>query len=94
MTQNNTLEGYIKDFKKVCKVSDIISQTCQIRGYDWLEQYLLNRWAKTVLDCQDKGEKVDFILAKVRFIEFLKRDGSLDGDSIKDFLIDTIRYQS
>ena len=95
MTQNNPLSNYIKDFDKVCKVSAVISQVCQIRGYDWLEKTLLNKWAKTVLDYQKNeyhNEKVAFILAKGRFIEYMENDSLMDGDSIRDFLIDTIKY--
>lgn len=93
--QDNILKNYIKDFEKVCKVSNVISQTCQIRGYDWLEKTLLNKWAKTVLDYQKyeyHNEKVAFILAKFAFIKYMENDTLMDGDSIKDFLIDTIKY--
>lgn len=90
--KDNPLKNYIKDFEKVCKVSNVISQTCQIRGYDWLEKTLLNKWLKTVLDYQDKDERVAFILARWRFIEYMENDNLMDGDSIKAFLIDTIKY--
>lgn len=92
MTTNNILKNYIADFEKVCKVSNVISQTCQLRGYDWLEKTLLNKWLKTVLDYQDKDERVAFILARWRFIEYMENDNLMDGDSIKAFLIDTIKY--
>ena len=92
MTQDNLLKNYIADFDKVCKVASIISQICEIRGYDWLEKTLLNRWAKTVLNNQDKAAEVSFILAKYSFIEYMENDTLMDGDSIKAFLIDTIKY--
>ena len=93
--QNNALKNYIADFEKVCKVSNVISQTCQIRGYDWLEKTLLNKWVKIVLDYQKNeyhNEKTAFILAKWRFIEYMENDSLMDGDSIKEFLIDTIKF--
>ena len=71
MTNSN-----IKDFDKVCKVSSLISQICQIRGLDWWEKTLLNKWAKTVLDKQDLDD-VAFILAKSSFIEYLESDWSI-----------------
>ena len=95
MTQDNILKNYIANFEKVCKVSTIISQVCQIRGYDWLEKTLLNKWAETVLDYQKHeyhNEEVAFILAKYAFIKYMENDTLMDGDSIKAFLIDTIKY--
>lgn len=95
MTQDNILKNYIANFDKVCKVSTIISQVCQIRGYDWLEETLLNKWAKTVLDYQKHeyhNEEVAFILAKYAFVKYMENDNLMDGDSIKAFLIDTINY--
>lgn len=95
MTQDNILKNYIADFDKVCKVSNIISQVCQLRGYDWLEKTLLNKWAKIVLDYQKyeyHNEKVAFILSKSAFIKYMENDNLMDGDSIKDFLIDTIKF--
>ena len=95
MTQDNLLKNYIQDFELVCKVSTIISQVCQIRGYDWLEETLLNKWAKTVLDYQQyeyHNEKVAFILSKHAFIKYMENDTLMDGDSIKAFLIDAIKY--
>ena len=94
MTTTNelSLSNYIADFDKVCKVSSLISQICQLRGYDWLEKTLLNKWAKTVLNNQDKDAEVAFILAKYSFIEYMESDTLMDGDSIKAFLIDTIKY--
>ena len=93
---NNILENYIADFDKVCKVSNIISQTCQIRGYDWLEKDLLNKWAKTVLDKQDKDYEdgnVAFILAKWEFVKYLESDWNvMNDDPITPFLIDVIKY--
>ena len=92
MTQNNPLKNYIKDFEKVCKVSNVISQVCQIRGLDWWEQRLLNQWAKTVLDKQDLDD-VAFIFAKHSFIEYLKSDSNvMNDDPITPFLIDVIKY--
>ena len=95
MTQDNILKNYIADFELVCKVSTIISQVCQIRGYDWLEKTLLNKWVKIVLDYQKHeyhNEKVAFILAKHAFIKYMENDSLMDGDSIKAFLIDAIKY--
>lgn len=92
MTQDNPLKTYIADFDKVCRVSSIISQTCQIRGLDWLEKSLLNKWAQTVLDKQDLDD-VAFILAKCSFIEYLKSDRNvMNDDPITPFLIDVIKY--
>ena len=90
-TTDNALKNYIADFDKVCKVSSIISQVCQLRGYDWLEKTLLNKWLKMVLDYQDKGEEVAFLFAKWHFIDYMRSDNLMDGDSIRDFLIDTIK---
>ena len=87
----NALEGYIKDFGKVCKVSNIISQVCQLRGYDWLEKELLNRWGKTVLNNQDEDAEVAFILAKLDFIKYLENYFMKD-EPIIVFLIDAIKY--
>lgn len=92
MTQDNILSNYITDFDKVCKVSNVISQTCQIRGYDWLEKTLLNKWLKMVVNYQEKGEEVAFLFAKWHFIDYMREDNLMDGDSIKDFLIDTIKF--
>lgn len=91
--KDNPLKNYIADFDKVCKVSTIISQVCQIRELDWLEKTLLNKWAKTVLDKQDLGENVSFILAKCAFIEYLESDRNvMNDDPITPFLIDVIKY--
>lgn len=91
MTQDSILKTYIADFEKVCKVSNVISQTCQIRGYDWLEKTLLNKWLKMVLDYQEKGEEVAFLFAKWHFIDYMRTDSLMEGDSIREFLIDTIK---
>ena len=91
MTTTNILSNYIADFDKVCKVSNIISQVCQLRGYDWLEKELLNRWCKTVLNNQDEDVEVAFILAKWDFVKFLKNYYMKD-EPIIVFLIDAIKY--
>lgn len=93
MTQDNPLKNYIADFEKVCKVSSIISQVCQIRGLDWWEKTLLNQWAKTVLDKQEQGSEVAFILAKWAFIDYLRSDRNVMlDDPITPFLSDCIKY--
>ena len=89
--KDNILKNYIADFEKVCKVSNIISQVCQIRGYDWLEKELLNRWVKTVLNNQDEDEEVAFILAKWDFVKYLENYFMKD-EPIIVFLIDAIKY--
>lgn len=91
MTQDNILKNYIKNFEKVCKVSTIISQVCQIRGFDWLEKELLNEWAKTVLDKQDEDKELAFIFAKSAFIDFLENYFMKD-EPIIAFLIDSIKF--
>ena len=92
MTQDNILKNHIKDFEKVCKVSSLISQICQIRGLDWWEKRLLNQWAKTVLDKQDLGD-VAFIFAKDYFIKYLESDRNvMNDDPITPFMIDVIKY--
>lgn len=92
MTQNNPLEGYIKNFSKVCKVGAIISQICQIQGLDWLEKILYKQWIKTVLNKQDEDEEVAFILAKHAFLDYLRSDeNSMRNAPITAFLYDTIQ---
>ena len=94
MKNANTLN--IKNFAKVCKVSSVISQVCQIQERGWLEKRLLNQWSKTVLTENDKDyedEEVAFILAKSSFIEYLKSDRNvMNDDPITPFLIDVIKY--
>ena len=86
-------KNYIADLSKVCKVSNLISQICQIRGLDWFEKTLLNRWSRTVLNKQDLGTDVAFIFAKASFIEYLKSDRNvMNDDPITPFLIDCIKY--
>ena len=93
MTQDNILKNYIADFDKVCKVSSLISQICQIRGIDWWEKTLLNQWGKTVLNNQDEAEEVAFILAKWDFVKYLESDlNVMNDDPITPFLIDVIKY--
>ena len=83
----------VKDFEKVCKVSSLISQICQIRGLDWWEKTLLNQWSKTVLDYQDKGEEIYFLLAKWHFIDYMRSDMNvMSDDPVTPFLIDVIKY--
>ena len=90
--KDNPLKNFIADFDKVCKVSSLISQICQIRGLDWWEKTLLNKWAKTVLEKQDLDD-VAFILAKCSFIEYLKSDRNvMNDDPITPFMIDVIKY--
>lgn len=93
MTNTNTNSINIEDFDKVCKVSSIISQICQIRGLDWWEKTLLKQWEKTILDKQEQGSEVSFILAKWAFIDYLRSDRNvLNDDPITPFLIDVIKY--
>lgn len=93
MTNSNPFN--IADFDRVCKVSSIISQVCQIRGLDWWEKRLLEQWSKTVLDKQDldTDTEVGFILAKYSFIDYLKSDRNvMNDDPITPFLSDCIKY--
>ena len=90
MTQDNILSNYIRDFEKVSKVSNIISQVCELQRLPALEKLLLNKWAKTVLDCQDYGEEA-FVMARIRFVNFLK-SGTFSGENspLVLFLISTL----
>lgn len=93
MTQNNTLEGYIKDFNKVCKVSNLISQVCEVQKRPNLERVLLNKWACTVLDSQKYGEECAFIMARGRFMDFLQSGEYIDEkEPLTLFLLDTLWY--
>ena len=81
------------NFDKVCKVSNIISQICQLRGLDWWEKTLLHQWEKTLLDKQDEDKELEFIFAKASFIEYLKSDRNvMSDDPVTPFLIDVIMY--
>lgn len=85
----------IENFEKVLKVSNLISQVCQIRGLDWWEKSLLKQWSKTVLDKQnlETDTEVAFIFAKYSFIEYLKSDRNvMNDDPITPFLSDCIEY--
>ena len=93
MTNTNTNSINIADFDKVCKVSTLISQICQIRGLDWWEKTLLKQWEKTVLNKQDLDTEISFILAKWAFIDYLSSDRNvLSDDPVTPFLIDVIKY--
>lgn len=92
MTTSNelSLSNYIRDFEKVSKVSNIISQVCELQKRPTLEKILLNKWAKTVLDSQEYG-KDSFIMARGRFVNFLQSGKYVDEKSpIVVFLIDTL----
>ena len=90
---NSTNSLNITDFDKVCKVSTLISQICQIRGLDWWEKTLLKQWEKIVLSKQALDTEVSFILAKWDFIDYLKSDRNvMNDDPITPFLIDVIKY--
>ena len=79
----------IKTFAKVCKVSSIISQTCQIQNREWLEKELLNKWGKVVLNNQEYSES--FMRAKIAFITYLRSDENVaNKDPITEFIIDTL----
>ena len=81
------------NFDKVCKVSNIISQICQLRGLDWWEKTLLHQWEKTLLDKQDEDKELEFIFAKASFIEYLESDRNvMSDDPVTPFLIDVIMY--
>lgn len=81
----------IGDFKKVCQVSNAISQICALRGYDWLEKELLTQWEKMILNNQDEDKELAFILAKYDFIKYLKNYFMKDEPVIV-FLIDVIKF--
>ena len=93
MTRDNIIKNDIKDFDKVCKVSAVISQVCQLRGLDWWEKTLLNQWGKTVLDKQGSETEIAFILAKWAFVDYLRSDRNvMNDDPVTPFLIDVIKY--
>ena len=89
-SNDNILKNYIKDFEKVSKVSNIISQVCELQRLPSLETLLLNKWAKIVLDSQDYGEEA-FVMARIRFVNFLK-SGTFDSENspLVLFLISTL----
>ena len=92
MTTNNelSLSNYIRDFEKVSRVSNIISQVCELQRLPSLATLLLNKWAKTVLDCQDYGEEA-FVMARIRFVNFLKSGTFASENSpLVLFLIDAL----
>ena len=81
------------NFENVCKVSNIISQVCQLRGLDWWEKTLLKQWEKTLLEKQELDTEISFILAKWAFIDYLRSDRNvLSDDPVTPFLIDVIMY--
>lgn len=82
--------GFINNFSKVCKVSTIISQVCQIRRLDWLEQDLLEQWEKRANKQIKTDDEVAFICAKYDFVEYLEQHFMKDEPIIM-FLADTIR---
>ena len=90
---NNSNPLNIVDFDKVCKVSSIISQICQIRGLDWWEKTLLDQWEKTLRDKQESGGEAAFILAKWAFIYYLRSDRNVMlDDPVTPFLSDCIKH--
>lgn len=90
MTQDNLLKNYIKDFELVCRVSTTISQVCELQRLPSLEKLFLNKWAKTVLDCQEYGEEA-FVMARIRFVNFLKSGTFASANSpLVLFLIDSL----
>lgn len=90
MTQDNILKNYIKDFEKVSKASNIISQVCELQKLPSLGKLLLNEWAKTVLDSQEYGEEA-FVMARIRFVKFLKSGTFASENSpLVLFLTDTL----
>ena len=89
-SNDNILKNYIQDFEKVSKVSNIISQVCELQRLPSLATLLLNKWAKTVLDCQDYGEEA-FVMARIRFVNFLKSGTFASENSpLVLFLIDAL----
>lgn len=81
---------YIKDFKKVCKVSEIISAVCELQEIPALGTLLLDKWEKIVFDCQEYGED-SFFMAQSRFVTFLKSGTYVSGESpLALFLISTL----
>ena len=90
MTNSNPLSRYIKDFKRVCAVSDLISQVCKLQKRPNLEKILLNKWACTVLDSQ-KYEECAFIMARGSFRDFLKSGVYFsENEPTLLFLLDTL----
>ena len=71
------------EFSKACKVSTVISQICQIGNRKVLEEILLRKWEKIVLNNRD----VDFVFIKYEFVGYLKR---LHKEPLIDFMIDTL----
>lgn len=87
MTQES---NYIANIEKVCRVSQIISQVCQMQKRPTLEKILLNKWARIVLGSQKYGKDA-FILARGSFINFLQSGKYVDEKSpVVLFLIDTL----
>lgn len=86
----NSKHFNIEESKKVCEVYYIISQVCKLRGFDWLEKELLNKWVEKVLEKQDEDEELSFIFAKYAFIEYLENYFMKD-EPIIVFLIDAIK---
>lgn len=84
-----SLKNYITDFRKVCRVSDLISRVCELQKRPALEGILLNKWASTVLDSQEYGES-SFIVARSRFVKFLQSDKYIKNSPLALFLLDTL----
>lgn len=87
---NSTNSFNIADFEKVYKVSTLIRQICKLRGFDWLEKELLNKWIEKVLEKQEKDEELAFIFAKDAFLEYLENYFMKD-EPIIVFLIDVVK---
>lgn len=82
-------KNYIADFSKVCKVSSLISQICELQKRPVLEGMLLNKWESIVLDCQEYDESA-FIEARSRFVKFLQSAKYIKNSPLALFLIDTL----
>ena len=74
------------DFSKVCKVSSIISQICQIQDRCFLEKALLDMWEKAVL----KNNKFDE--ARCWFMKDVRK--TFCKEPLIDFLINTLFFKS
>ena len=74
------------DFSKVCKVSSIISQICQIQNREYLEKALLSMWAEAVHNPKKFDE------AKFGFMQHVRN--KFCKEPLIDFLINTLFFKN
>ena len=73
------------DFSKVCKVSSIISQICQIQNRECLEKALLSMWEEAVHNHKKFDE------AKFGFMQDVRN--KFCKEPLIDFLISTLFFK-